>query len=77
MLDRERGSCRVYAARPIACRTDGFYTERDAGLHCNQVTRAVEDNASGGSVVWGNREAIADDMKAFGEVISLRAWMNR
>jgi len=77
MLDRERGSCLVYEARPIVCRTYGFYAERDAGLHCNQVTLAVEDNDRDGTVVWGNGETIADDMKPFGEVISLRTWMNR
>src|SRR5579859_1467136 len=27
-LDRDAGSCRVYAHRPIACRTYGFYVER-------------------------------------------------
>ena len=77
MLDCERGSCLVYAARPIVCRTYGFYAERDAGLHCNRVTRALEDNDRDGTVVWGNGEAIAADMKPFGEVISLRTWMNR
>ena len=74
MLDREAGSCLVYAARPIACRTYGFYTERDAGLHCDKVTRAVEEK-SRGAVLWGNGEAIADDMKLFGELASLAEWM--
>jgi hypothetical protein len=49
---------------------------RDAGLHCNEVTRAVE-KAGDAPVVWGNGEAIADDLKAFGETASLREWMNR
>ena len=75
MLDLERGSCLVYEARPIACRTYGFYTERDAGLHCNEVTRAVEQHAGEAPVVWGNGEAIADDMKPFGKVASLREWI--
>lgn len=77
MLDRERGACLVYDARPVACRTYGFYTERDAGLHCNRVTKAVDENAADGPVIWGNGEAIAEDMKAFGEIASLREWMSR
>ena len=76
MLDRKEGACLVYAARPIACRTYGFYTERDAGLHCDKVTRAVEEEA-GAPVLWGNGEAITDDMKRFGELASLAEWMAR
>ncbi len=75
MLDRQHGSCLVYEARPVACRTYGFYTERDAGLHCAQVTQAILDHEEEGPVVWGNGDAIADDVRrAFGEVRSLREW---
>jgi Fe-S-cluster containining protein len=74
LLDRERGRCRVYDARPIACRTYGFYTERDAGLHCAKVTRAVA--AASEDVVWGNGEAVASDLRAFGEKVSLREWLS-
>ena len=77
MLDRGRGACLVYAARPVACRTYGFYTERDGGLHCDRVTRAVETNAGEAPVLWGNGEAIGDDMKALGEIASLAEWMDR
>lgn len=75
MLDTSRRSCLVYAARPVACRTYGFYTERDGGLHCAKVTAAVDANAPGGDVVWGNGEAVAHDLRAVGEAVSLRAWM--
>jgi len=77
MLDLARGACLVYAARPVACRTYGFYAERDAGLHCGEVTRLVEENDATGSVLWGNGEAIAEDMKVFGEIASLHDWMSR
>jgi len=30
-LDRDSGACLVYEARPLACRTYGFYRERDKG----------------------------------------------
>ena len=73
MLDREHGSCRVYDARPIACRTYGFYTERDGGLHCHLVTRAIEGHDD---VVWGNGEAVARDLDALGEKQTLDRWLD-
>lgn len=64
MLDETEGACRVYAHRPGACRTYGFYVERGIGLHCDLITEAVaarprvrgeEDEAR---VVWGNAEGV-------------------
>lgn len=75
LLDAERGACRVYAARPVACRTYGFYAERDAGLHCDRVTRAVEERGGGEPVVWGNGESVARELRSLGEPVSLRVWM--
>lgn len=75
LLDRARGACLVYAARPIACRTYGFYAERDAGLHCAEVGRLVEEHDA--AVLWGNGEAVAADMKAFGPPACLSEWMSR
>lgn len=72
LLDREAGICTVYAVRPIACRTYGFYVERDAGLHCATVTAAVE--ATTEPITWGNGEAISADLRMHGEVKSLAAW---
>lgn len=74
MLDRERGSCLVYEARPIACRTYGFYVERDGGLHCTDVAAAVAENDAEDAVVWGNGEAIADELRAL-ETQPLGTWM--
>jgi Fe-S-cluster containining protein len=74
LLDVASGRCRVYAARPVACRTYGFYTERDAGLHCDEVTRAVAEHDPD-AVVWGNGEAIADDLRPLGEVRTLDGWL--
>lgn len=70
----EDGACRVYDARPIACRTYGYYVERDAGLHCAHVTATVEA-LDGEPVLWGNGEAIADRMRAYGEPESLAVWV--
>ena len=57
MLDESSGACPVYAHRPVACRTYGFYVDRDLGLYC----RDIEVLVAGGElddVVWGNHEAI-------------------
>lgn len=75
MLDRDQGACLVYDARPVACRTYGFYTDRDAGLHCGEVLWRVEERAGDDPVVWGNGEAIAEDVRSFGEPVSLRDWL--
>ena len=32
LLDQSTGTCRVYFYRPTACRTYGFYVQRDKGL---------------------------------------------
>lgn len=67
------GACTVYDVRPISCRTYGFYTERDAGLHCALVSAAAE----GKDVIWGNGEAIAADVRAFGPERTLAEWLAR
>lgn len=75
LLDQVAGACRVYEARPISCRTYGYYTEWDAGLHCDKVTRAVREHEADGAVTWGNGEAIAQDLRALGETKRIDAWL--
>lgn len=75
LLDRASGACRIYDARPIACRTYGFYTERDAGLHCSLVTAAIEAHLDQ-PVTWGNGEALARELDTLGEPRSLAAWLD-
>lgn len=75
LLDPERGACLVYEARPIACRTYGYYAERDAGLHCERVTRAIDEHGDGEAILWGNGEAILRELDEHGEASSLREWM--
>lgn len=60
MLDEVEGACRVYAQRPGACRTYGFYVERGLGLHCDLITEAVAQPRDEGDapVVWGNQEGV-------------------
>jgi Fe-S-cluster containining protein len=75
LLDREAGSCRVYAGRPAACRTYGFYVSRGVGLYCDKV-RARVDAGACDEVVWGNHDVIEGDLeRAFGAPRSLLRWI--
>ncbi len=75
MLNQESGTCRVYPYRPTACRTYGYYVERDKGLYCQDIEAKV---ASGelDAVVWGNQEAIDQRLKQTGDVRELTAWFS-
>jgi Fe-S-cluster containining protein len=56
-LDRGSGACLVYDARPVECRTYGFYADREAGLYCAEIQSRVE-RGEWSSVIWGNAEAV-------------------
>lgn len=73
MLDTTKGMCRVYEARPIACRTYGYYVERDGGLYCEMVNAYSEMN----EVTWGNGESIAADLREEGPFRSIAVWRER
>src|SRR5205809_6380885 len=45
LLDRDSGSCLVYHARPVACRTYGFYAEREGVLGCGQIEEIAWSDA--------------------------------
>lgn len=73
LLDRSAGACQVYAHRPVACRTYGFYVQRDQGLYCKDI----ESRVAGGAwaeVVWGNQDAIDRRLCALGETRELTEW---
>lgn len=72
-LDRDTGACPVYPFRPVACRTYGFYVQRDRGLYCGEIELRV---AAGdlAYVVWGNHDAIDRSLAALGEVRPLTDW---
>lgn len=75
LLDSASGACPVYRHRPVACRTYGFYVERDKGLIC----ATIEAEAATGRldpVVWGNQAAVAQQLVAHGEPRSLFDWLN-
>ena len=73
LLDPASGACPVYLYRPVACRTYGFYVERDKGLIC---ARIEADIASGKlkDIVWGNQTAVARQQAGHGEPRSLTEW---
>jgi Fe-S-cluster containining protein len=67
------GTCRVYLHRPVACRTYGFYVQRDKGLYCNDIEAQVASGALS-DVVWGNQDAIDQRLKCTGETRELTLW---
>ena len=73
MLDESVGTCKVYGYRPVACRTYGFYVQRDKGLYCKEIEARV---AAGdwATVVWGNHEAIDRQLNALGDSRDLTEW---
>ena len=70
-LNQARGGCSIYAVRPIARRTYGYYVERGRGLWCGDIERAVEDGLGDG-VVFGNHDGITS---RFGTARPLAAWL--
>lgn len=72
-LDLSTGSCQVYFHRPIACRTYGFYVQRDKGLYCQDIKNQV-DCGNLEYVVWGNQDGIDHRLKSTGETRTLTEW---
>lgn len=73
LLDIERDACRVYAQRPVACRTYGFYVQRDKGLYCRDILQQVERGAHE-NLVWGNQDGIDRQLASLGETRALTDW---
>lgn len=73
MLNQEAGTCRVYRYRPTACRTYGFYVQRDKGLYCKDIEIQVA-RGSLDDVVWGNQDAIDHRLNGTGETRELTEW---
>lgn len=76
MLDLSNGACPVYLQRPVACRTYGFYVQRDLGLYCHDIESRVADGALA-DVVWGNHDAIDQRLAGLGETRPLTDWFAR
>lgn len=74
-LDRDSQSCLVYEHRPIACRTYGFYVERDKGLYCGDILAMVESGATE-NLVWGNAARVEEVLDRMGERRDLKTWFS-
>ncbi|MEQ1635271.1 MAG: YkgJ family cysteine cluster protein [Methylococcales bacterium] len=73
LLDRSAGVCLVYAYRPVACRTYGFYVQRDKGVYCNDIEPRVVDG-DWADVVWGNQDAVDHRLRGLGDAQDLTEW---
>lgn len=73
LLEQATGACPVYAQRPVACRTYGFYVQRELGLYCHDIESRVADGSLA-DVVWGNHDVIDQRLGGLGETRSLTAW---
>lgn len=72
LLDITAGLCRIYDARPVACRTYGFYADRDGVLGCHRILEVADTDDA---VVWGNHDGIESERRALGESRSLLSWI--
>jgi Fe-S-cluster containining protein len=61
LLDPDAGVCRVYDARPLACRSYGFYVQRDHDAWCERVAAHVERERE--RLVFGNHAALDRDLQ--------------
>ncbi|RYZ44555.1 MAG: YkgJ family cysteine cluster protein [Myxococcaceae bacterium] len=59
LLNLETGACRVYAHRPLACRSYGFAAARDGGLFCHFILDLVGKHGDA-DIVWANQDALED-----------------
>jgi len=76
LLDQSTGACPVYAQRPVACRTYGFYVQRELGLYCHDIESRVAAGTLA-DVVWGNHDAIDQRLTEEGEIRALTDWFTR
>lgn len=74
LLNRETASCRIYNARPVVCRTYGFYAERHFVLGCHRVEQL---DAETPGILWGNHLGVESRLAELGESAPLAAWLAR
>jgi Fe-S-cluster containining protein len=61
-LNEQEGACRIYAARPIACRTYGFFVAHHEDQYCQKI-EAEMMNRGEDAIVWGNAETVRNDVE--------------
>ncbi|QRK08099.1 YkgJ family cysteine cluster protein [Archangium violaceum] len=73
-LERESGGCRVYAHRPLVCRSYGFYMSRGTGNWCQLIQGLLEQHGDG-DIVWGNQDTLEEILARLGgATLSLFEW---
>ena len=72
LLDPASGACLIYEARPIACRSYGFYAEREKVLGCSRIEAIAREAPD---VLWGNHAALDADLQELGEARELSVWL--
>jgi Fe-S-cluster containining protein len=75
MLDEQTSACPVYAHRPVACRTYGFYVQRELGLYCDDIASQVAEGALP-DVIWGNHNAVDHTLTTLSETRTLTDWFD-
>lgn len=76
LLDPATDACLVYAERPVACRSYGFYVQRALGLYCGEIEAQADDGVLA-DVIWGNHDAIDQALAALGTARPLTEWFAR
>jgi len=75
LLDSSNGACSIYAQRPVACRTYGFFVQRELGLYCHDIEALVAAGALP-DVIWGNHDAIDQRLATMGGKRALTDWFS-
>ena len=60
-LNEAEGACRIYASRPIPCRTYGFFVARDHDQYCHQIEQEIRDRPDE-VIIWGNAETLRQEV---------------
>ena len=72
-LDSDAALCRIYEARPVACRTYVFYRERGLGLFCREM-QALDGQGEWDGVIWGNAATVEAKLDELGERKDMLEW---
>ncbi len=74
LLDPRTGACLVYAVRPVACRSYGFYADRGKVLGCGRIEALAEERPE---ILWGNHGALERKLEELGEARGLSEWLGK
>lgn len=65
--DRE-GACHIYEARPIACRTYGFFVARNHNQYCTLIEAELEQRHHP-PILWGNASSVQHELAAIDDIL--------